>query len=158
MNLNDLIAGLDDNGDQTPVVFVTEDGAVGAGYHVTELKHAEITGIDCAARVTTWVETTMQLLDGEGRSHMTLGKLRGILRQSASAVPGLADAPLRVEFAHGNTGMSMFEVVLPEVHDDCVMIRLVANHAVCKPAFGWSGVRGLAKANTQAKTSGGCCT
>lgn len=158
MNLADLSGAFADAPDTTPLVFVTDEGEIGAGYHLTELKFAQITGIDCAARVTEWTEATVQLLDGDGRSHMQLGKFRSILRQSVTTIPGLKDAPLKVEFAHGNEGMRTYEMEMPDVQPDCAMIRLRDSRAMCKPAFAWSGVRGVAKANADEVRSGGCCT
>lgn len=164
MNLNDVIAALSDAPDTSPLVFTTAEGEVGAGYHVTELKLAQITGIDCAARVSKWTEASLQLLDGapldseEGRAHMPLGKFLGILRQSEWKVPGLGDAPLKVEFAHGNEGLRTFELGKPEITDDRVVIRLQGSHAVCKPAFAWAGVRGLAKVRDKVSGTWECCS
>lgn len=158
MNLNDLIASLGDAPDTMPLVFETADGEVGAGYHVTELKLAQITGIDCGASVNKWTEASLQLLDGDGQAHMPLGKFLGILRRSEWKVPGLGDAPLKVEFAHGNAGLRTYELGKPEIVNDRAVIRLEDSSAVCKPAFAWSGVRGLAKVGLAGGKGRECCS
>lgn len=158
MNLNTLITALSGVSDATPLIFATTDKEIGAGYHVTELKLAQITGIDCAARVATWAEASLQLLDGEGRGHMQLGKFKGILRQSVSKVAGLDEAPVKVEFAHGNAGMRTYEMEEPELRQDKVVIRLRESRAVCKPAYSFSGIQRLAKAKAQAAKARECCT
>lgn len=79
MTLRDLLAVMSEQPPETPVVFKTGDGPIGAGYHVTELRLADIVGIDCGGQTSRWSETTLQLLDGQGESHMPVGKFVGIL-------------------------------------------------------------------------------
>lgn len=74
MKLNELLAHLKTTPSASALVFSTEDGDIGSGYHVTEFKHAKVTGIDCGGRVSEWVEASVQLLDGSGGSHMAVGK------------------------------------------------------------------------------------
>ena len=47
-----------------PLIFKTKQGAIGAGYHVTELRHAHAKGIDCGGNIQTWQEARLQLMDG----------------------------------------------------------------------------------------------
>ena len=89
------------------MVFETDEGEIGDGYHVTEFKAGTCDGDRLrGARLSNWSEATLQLLDGQGVGHMPAGKFAGILKQSIAKVSGLGDAPLQVEFAHGNRGQA----------------------------------------------------
>ena len=101
-SLNTLRAALTEDDLDRKLIFATVDGEIGAGYHVTELKLAEVQGIDCGANQRGWRETVVQLLDGHGREHMSVGKFTAILDQSIKALPGLGDASVRIEFAPRN--------------------------------------------------------
>lgn len=134
MNINGFLQTLANKPMDAPVVFVTKQGEIGGGYHVTELKLAKITGIDCAARQAEWAEASVQLLDGGGGAHMAVGKLSKILAQSKAHVKGLGEAELHFEFAHSNAGLQQYRMKTPAMVGGRVEIRLDAQRAVCKPA------------------------
>lgn len=135
MILDDLLAATRSLPPDLPLVFATDDGPIGAGYHVTELKLARIVSIDCGGRTSSWSETVLQLLDGNGRSHMQVGKFADILAQGIRNVDGLGDSPAFVEFGHHNAGMQIFRPNAPEMTDGAVILRLEAVRAHCKPAL-----------------------
>lgn len=139
MNVSDLQSKLENLPVDLPLIFVTGEGPIGAGYHVTELKLAQIVSIDCAAQTERWSEATLQLLDGHGDAHMAVGKFRAIVGQSIKTVEGLGGSPMRVEFAHGNAGLQIFEMSKPEVSDSAVTLSLVPVRAHCKPALRTAG-------------------
>ena len=140
MNLNDLQSELENVPTDLPLVFVTGEGPIGAGYHVTELKLADIVSIDCGAQTERWSEATLQLLDGHGDADMPVGKFRAIVGQSMASVEGLGVSPLHVEFAHGNAGLQIFEIAEAVISDDNIALSLVPLRAVCKPAKRMAGV------------------
>lgn len=148
MTLDELLAATRSLPGDLPLVFATEDGPIGAGYHVTELKLANIVSIDCGARTSSWSESVLQLLDGQGRDHMPVGKFAAILAQSLRAVDGLGTGPTFVEFGHQNAGMQIFQPTAPERGSTAVTIHLEPVRAQCKPAQ-------LAR---QAGRSAGCST
>ncbi|MEM1399992.1 MAG: DUF6428 family protein [Pseudomonadota bacterium] len=117
-----------------PLVFETDEGPIGGGYHVTEWKHAKVTSIDCGARVSSWVETTLQLLDGGRGDPMTVEKFSGILATSIKEVDGLGASQMQVEFAPGNKGMRLYHPAEPQLDETAVTVRLTEGRAQCKPA------------------------
>lgn len=138
-----------------PVVFRTAEGAIGEGYHVTELKVADVNSIDCGGGLASWTEASLQLLDGRGGSHMKLGKFNGILEQSIARLNGLSESPLQVEFAHENRGMRLYEPAVPVLEDGVVSILLSEVRANCKPAL-----EHTARAHTSAccgASASACC-
>ena len=116
------------------LVFVTPEGAIKGGYHVTEWKLHDIRSIDCGANLSAWSEAVLQLLDGSGGGHMTVGKFAAILRQSLAKLDGLGDWDMRVEFGHGNLGKRIFGLSEPIPEGDRVIITLTDQPARCKPA------------------------
>ncbi len=135
MTLSDLINMINTLPADAPLVFSTTDGPIGKGYHVTELKLASFNSIDCGAQRDSWTETILQLLDGQGRDHMPVGKFASILEQSVRSIKGLEDSPLRIEFSHGNRGLQIFEPMAPEFVDGAALLKLRVIQAQCKPAM-----------------------
>ena len=117
-----------------PLIFETKQGAIGAGYHVTELRHAHAKGIDCGGNIQTWQEARLQLMDGYGGEYMSVGKFSGIVRKSLAAVPELKQADLLVEFGHNNAELSLLTLQEPVLQDDAVIVPLGDARAICKPA------------------------
>jgi Family of unknown function (DUF6428) len=151
MTLDDLLRAMQSFPAGLPLVFITDDGPVGAGYHVTELKLANLVSIDCGARTSAWSESMLQLLDGQGRAHMPVGKFLGILKQSLRKVDGLGAAPAFVEFGHQNAGMQIFRLSKPEQDGGAVTLRLQPVRAHCKPALD-----ALQASDAQASGADGC--
>ena len=133
----------------SPLIFRTDRGEISGGYHVTELKLADVRSIDCGARQSSWQELSIQLLDGGSGEHMAVGKFRNILSQSIKLVDGLGQAPMQVEFAHGNAGTQLFKPSEPQLHGDKVIVHLMDVRAVCKPS--------LDAASQQDGDALGCC-
>ncbi len=135
MTINEFLQTLADKPADAPVVFMTNQGEISGGYHVTELKLASITGIDCAARQAEWTEASIQLLDGGGGVHMNVGKFSNILGQSKSHIKGLGKADMHFEFAHNNAGLQRYNMQSSVESNGRVEIHLDTQRAVCKPAL-----------------------
>ena len=129
-----LLVGLQAMDPALPLIFRTQHGEIGAGYHVTELRHSHSKGIDCGGNIQSWQEARLQLLDGYGGEHMSVGKFNTIVEKSLKAVPELKDAELLVEFGHNNSELSLMAIGSPEVDEDGVVIFLGEARAICKPA------------------------
>lgn len=148
MTLADLLSELKALHADSALVFEANGEPIGAGYHVTELRHSESTGIDCGGTVERWSEARLQLLDGAGDAHMRVGKFVGILKQSLTRLPALADGSVMVEFAPKNVGLQLMELGQPIARDKSVFITLRATAAVCKPAH---------RAQSSGAATSGCC-
>lgn len=155
MTPNDLLTRLRLLRDDTALIFETPQGPVGKGYHITELKHARITSIDCGARISIREEAALQLLDGQGEKAMTVGKAVKIIAQSLTQVSGLSHSPLHVEFAHGNRGLQLYQLGDLQNDTDTAILKLTEVTAHCKPAMPQSNAR--ARCCAPASTSSRCC-
>ena len=139
------------------VLFEAEGDAVGLGYHLTELRMARISSIDCGGVEDAWDEAQMQVLDAPGDEAMSAGKMAAILKRSAEAVHGLAKAPLNVEFSRGNQGLGRYRLGVPRVSEGVVTLPLTRMGPECKAmsrAFDKPEASGCCK---QPTTRAGCC-
>lgn len=134
--LSALLACLETVSADAPVVFQTEAAEIRGGYHVTELRHARIDGVDCGGRRAAWREASIEILDGDlpPAYRMTARKLTSILQKSLATLPDLGDAPLHIAWAPGNTGLSRYAIRAVAETEAGVEIALTASRAVCKPA------------------------
>ena len=130
--LRELVAVLTEFPFDAPLVFVTDAGRINGGYHVTELKHAQIKGIDCGGHRSEWDEVSVQILDGGMGPHMAVGKLLTIVEKSMDAMPELAEVPVHVEFAPRNIGLRRYGMAAAEGDGADVIIRLTEQRATCK--------------------------
>jgi len=155
--LNDLLNVLKSQEADLPLVFATVDGEIGGGYHVTELKQASITSIDCGGNIEDWRETHVQLLDGKTGDHMSAGKFAAIAETSMTKLHHLGDEPLFFEFALKNAGLRRFQVSSLRPDAAKLSVLLSEGHAMCKPAAA-SGVSANSTGCCGAsKTASGCC-
>ena len=134
MTPQDLLDALSTLPPDAPLVFQTDAGPIRGGYHVTEWRQNRVDSIDCGAHTASWTEAILQLLDGSGGRHMTVGRFVTILGQSIRHVDGLADSPIQVEFAPGNAGLRLYRPETPRQDDGAVTLRLTESTALCKPA------------------------
>ncbi|UZD90001.1 DUF6428 family protein [Cognatishimia activa] len=139
MRLTDLLEFLETQPADLPVVYQTSEEIIGSGYHLTELKAAPVTSIDCGGNVASFSEVTIQLLDGQDGDYMMVGKLKGILRHSLKEIPALNDAEPRVEFSHFNNGLQLFTLGEPLVSEGAITLPLLTIGAQCKPAVAARG-------------------
>lgn len=132
--LENILAATSTYKDDQNIRFKYNGKVVGAGYHVTELKLADFTGIDCGRNIETWKESSLQLLEGFGSECMKLGKFRAILKQSNKSIQGLAQADLFVEFGPGNNELRKLSISTLSSDDENIFLGLLDEKAVCKPS------------------------
>jgi len=135
MTIDDLLAAVRALPPELSLVFVKDDGSIRPGLHVTEQKLTRIVSIVRGARPVAPGRYGLQLLDGQARAHLPVGKFAGILAQSVRKVEGLDASPALVEFGHHNAEMQIFQPAKPELTEGEVALRLHPVRAQCKPAL-----------------------
>ena len=135
-NLQQLLDELEAYPDHL-LIFRSEEGDIGAGFHVTELKQASIKSIDCGGRTDQWTETVLQLLDSSEGTPMAIGKFLAIAEKSEAVLPGLSGVPLIFEYAPGNRGLHRMKIASVHTDDQRVVVSLGEDRAVCKPLADW---------------------
>lgn len=153
--LGDLYAALPDS--DLPLVVQLPDGPMGAAFHVTEIKRATISSLDCARGTHAWQEILVQLLDGDTGPALSARKLRGILGAARadkdSGHDSDYDSALFFEGSRGNRALGKFalnDVVITEAR---VILEMADVRPACKPSERF--VRVPKAPGTQ--VSAGCC-
>ncbi len=131
--LNDLVVDLKTLNPDLPLVFETDEGEIGGGYHVTELKHAQIHSIDCGGNLSDWIETNLQLLDGNDQTHMAVGRFLKIAALSMGKIDGLGTGQLSFEYGPKNIGLRRFYAAEIVPKSKKITIKLQEDIAKCKP-------------------------
>lgn len=134
MNFSTLLSRLKAHEAAAPLVFEVDGQTIGAGYHITELRHSTSRGIDCGGSIETWQDARLQLLDGPGKTHMSVNKFSGILSKALAKLPELVDADLLIEFSPDNEGLHLMLLDELRAEEGEVVLTLRNSRAVCKPA------------------------
>lgn len=140
MTLSGLLAALEAARGKA-LSFVYDGRVTKPGYHVTEMKFARMTGIDCGGNSESWTETIIQLWDIETSvtgEAMTIDKLIGIARKVAGMIGAEATSRITFEVSDGDEAMRIYAFEGLDVTGERATIRLGQRVSACKPL-----VRGL---------------
>lgn len=87
------------------VIFSLEGRSINPGYHVTEVKHASVSSLDCGQGSDSWEEIVIQLLDGSPTSvagHMSGNKFLSIVQAATGVLPIEKNPKLYFEYSPEN--------------------------------------------------------
>ncbi|MGY3211748.1 DUF6428 family protein [Mucilaginibacter sp. HD30] len=112
-----------------------EDKWVGAAYHITEIKQAPITSVDCGGVMNAWTEIIVQLWEPLGKATeraMQVSKALSIITVVEKALPLNPNGIVKIEF-----GNSKFDTrqMLPQallIEGDNLVVDLRPDTVQCK--------------------------
>ena len=112
-----------------------EDKWVDAAYHITEIKQAPVTSVDCGGVMNAWTEIIVQLWEPSGKSTeraMQASKALSIINVVEKALPLNPNGIVKIEF-----GNSKFDTrqMLPQgllIEGDNLVVDLRADTVQCK--------------------------
>lgn len=137
ISIGTLLTQLAAHGD-LPLNFAFEGGEIRSGFHVTEVKAADFSALDCGANPESWSEIFIQLLDVDGEGpHMPARKFSAIIRKVTEHVKLGMEARLTFEVSDGAEPMRLFKAGPPEVGPSRIVVPLTARAASCKPRDRW---------------------
>lgn len=119
------------------LAFATDGRPIRRGYHVTEIRYAAVTSLDCGGNGDAWDEAVVQLLDGPAVSasgRMPVSKFQSIARRGLESMPEAAEARVVFEYAPGNGPAHRYDIAEIDVRSDTVHVGLTPQRSVCKPA------------------------
>jgi hypothetical protein len=135
MTLSGLLSALE--GSRGLALSFRYDGRITKpGYHVTEMKFARMTGVDCGANAETWTETVFQLWDIETSvtgETMSVDKLIGIARKVAAMIGAEGNSRLTFEVSDGVEAMRIYAFEGLDIAGGVATIRLGQRVSACKP-------------------------
>ena len=122
------------------LIFSYDGRDVLPGYHVTEVKDGQFSGLDCGANPEAWRETFIQLWDvpsEDGRTHMPAAKFSAIMHKVQEHVPFDSDARLTFEVSDGIGAIQLFRADSIAADDTHIRVALSRRPASCKPRDRW---------------------
>lgn len=131
-----------------------KDSLVDASYHITEIKLAPITSVDCGGTVNNWTEVIVQLWEPSQKSaerSMKVTKALSIIDLVEKVLPLDPNGVVKIEF--GNSEFytrHMYPAQLIE-SDDTITVDLQSDFTQCK-AIGRGGSCGTTESAEE------CCT
>lgn len=104
-------------------------------YHITEIKQAPITSVDCGGKVNTWTEIILQLWEPEAKrqeSAMTASKALSIVELVENAISLDPSAEVKIEFGNSRFDTrQMFPSMLISDGENLI-VNLKADLVGCK--------------------------
>lgn len=167
MNWNEFKTQLEENPGLHLQFEFAENQKVSPSFHITEIKQANITAVDCGGKMNAWTEVIVQLWEPNttkiGRS-MQVSKAMGIIDLVEKTLPLNPNSIVKIEF-----GNDLFETrqMHPqdfEIINDEIIVKLIADKTQCK-AIGRGESCGMPKPkiklsdiqNSCCSTETGCC-
>lgn len=132
------------------------------GYHVTEVKAAQFSTLDCGRNADSWQETVLQIEDlgpPDETERMKVGKFLSILRAVESAVRLEPSSRVTIEIGRPGEPMQVFDIGALTVAGDEAMLDLAPRAAICKPrhrADAGQAAKGQSCCAPRAESA--CCT
>lgn len=127
---------------------------VDASYHITEIKQAAITSVDCGGVLNSWTEIIIQLWEPAGKSAeraMPVSKALGIVKVVESKLELNPLGTVKIEF--GNSQFDTRQMYPAQITADGenLIVNLTPDFTQCK-AINRGGSCGITEAEA------GCCT
>ena len=119
-----------------PLALTYAGRTIQPGYHVTEIKAAYFSALDCGGKPDQWAETVLQVEDlpaREGQDPMSVGKFLSILARVEQALSMEPSSRVTIEISRPGEAMQVFDIARVEAGRESVMLQLAMRPAICKP-------------------------
>jgi len=134
MNWNDFKLALSQHLQKELHFEYAIDMRVPVGYHITEIKQAVITSVDCGGVKNEWTEVIVQLWvpDGDAGKVMTTDKALSIIGTVERVLPVAGDAMVKVEFGNADFDTRQLLPKTIKLTANELLINLVPDKVQCK--------------------------
>jgi hypothetical protein len=142
MNWQEFKNGLVENSERYLQVQYDEGKLIEPTYHITEIKMAEITSVDCGGNISGWKETIVQFVEyekGLSIKPMQISKALSIIQLVESKILIDPESTVKIEFGNNQKTVSQMIPESLEVQGDELTIRLVSDSTGCKPSLTGKG-------------------
>jgi hypothetical protein len=141
----------------------TEDKWVDASYHITEIKQAPVTSVDCGGVLNRWTEIIVQLWIPENQqenSAMTVSKALSIVSVVENMLPLDPEGIVKIEFGNSVFDTRQMFPKLPMVSGENLIVDLQPDAVQCKAIGRGESCGTTDKPKVQLKNlaAGGSCT
>ncbi len=161
MNLEALISTLINNPNKALLFEYAPNQFAGTNYHLTEIKSAAITSVDCGGVSHDWNETIFQLWENPKEigktTYMTTSKIFDIISKVNSIKPLLMDTEVKVEYGNSIFHTANLSIQNITINENRIIIQLHTEKTLCK-APELCGVPEPSSSENQSCAPGsGCC-
>lgn len=112
-----------------------EKGRVHPSFHITEIKQATITSVDCGGKMNAWTEIIVQLWEptAHDSSHsMKVEKAMSIIEMVEKTLPLNPNSPVKIEFGNDAFDTRQMHPQDFEINGDEIIVKLLADKTQCK--------------------------
>jgi len=149
-----------------------EDKWVDAAYHITEIKQAPITSVDCGGLINTWTEIIVQLYEPQNQQQlqaMKVDKALSIIKVVEKALPLDTNGIVKIEFGNSQFDTRQMlpngfnidgENLIVDLRPDTVQCKAINRGGSCGEPVQKTKIelKNLALATESCCTpGGGCC-
>jgi hypothetical protein len=134
LNLADLRRALTGH-EAVPLVLTYAGRTIQPGYHVTEIKSAQLSALDCGGNPDSWTEAILQVEDipGPDSRLMTVGKFLSILGRVERALALAPSSRVTIEISRPAEAMQVFDIGGIDASPERLTLALALRPAICKP-------------------------
>ena len=137
-----------------------ENQKVNPSFHITEIKQAHITSVDCGGKMNAWTEVIVQLWEpnnNESNRSMKVSKAISIIDLVEKTLPLNPNIPVKVEFGNDTFDTRQMHPQNFEINGDEITVKLLADKTQCK-AIDRGETCGTPKQKVKLSAIQNCCT
>ncbi|MES2573467.1 MAG: DUF6428 family protein [Bacteroidota bacterium] len=112
-----------------------ENKKVHPSFHITEIKQANITSVDCGGKMNAWTEIIVQLwepsIQNSERS-MKISKALSIIELVEKTLPLNPNSPVKIEFGNDTFDTRQMHPQDFEIKGNEIIVKLQADKTQCK--------------------------
>jgi hypothetical protein len=137
-----------------------ENERVHPSFHITEIKQATITSVDCGGKMNAWTESIVQLWEPtvlENERSMKVTKALSIIDLVEKILPQNPNNLVKIEFGNSKFETRQMHPQEFQITNDEIIIKLTADRTQCK-AIGRGDTCGTPiPAANQPESQNSCC-
>jgi hypothetical protein len=135
MNWNEFKTQLEENPGLHLQFEFAENQKVSPSFHITEIKQANITAVDCGGKMNAWTEVIVQLWEPsttEIAGSMQVSKAMSIINLVEKTLPLNPNSIVKIEFGNNNFETRQMHPQDFEIINDEIIVKLIADKTQCK--------------------------
>ena len=112
-----------------------ENNRVHPSFHITEIKQANITSVDCGGKMNAWTEIIVQLWEPNNQDSlrsMKVEKALSIIELVEKTLPLNPKSPVKIEFGNDTFDTRQMHPQDFEINGDEIIVKLQADKTQCK--------------------------
>ena len=114
---------------------LAENEKVHPSFHITEIKQANITSVDCGGKMNAWTEIIVQLWEPNNQDSersMKVSKALSIINLVEKTLPLNPNNPVKIEFGNDTFDTRQMNPQDFEINSDEIIVKLLADKTQCK--------------------------